>query len=105
LDPAYGAQPNRLDHLRLKVEVNIRIVMALGCLAFVFIGIPLGIRNPRRESSFSVGISLLLAFGFYLVIIVAQTLARRPELAPHLFVWFPIPVSIILGVWLIRRLN
>jgi lipopolysaccharide export system permease protein len=104
-DPVVGAEPNPLEHLRMMVEVNTRIVMALGCLAFVFIGIPLGIRNPRKESSFSIGISLLLAFAFYLFIIMALTVSRRPELAPHLFVWFPIPFSIILGVWLIRRLN
>lgn len=105
LDPVLGVNPDLLEHLRLRVEINKRIVMALGCLAFVFLGVPLGIRNPRRESSISVGISLFMAFVFYLFIIVAQTLGRRPELFPHLFVWFPIPVSIILGCWLIRRLN
>jgi lipopolysaccharide export system permease protein len=105
LNPATGANPDLLEHLRTCVEVNKRMVMALGCLAFVFLGVPLGIRNPRRESSISVGISLFLAFLFYLFIIVAQTLGRRPELFPHLFVWFPIPVSIILGTWLIRRMN
>ncbi len=105
LNPRTGSQPDPLEHLRMKVEVSTRIVMALGCLAFVFIGIPLGIRNPRRESSISIGLSLLLAFIFYLFIIVALTLARRPEFSPHLFVWFPIPVSVMLGAWLIRRMN
>ncbi len=105
LNPIAGVAPDPLEHLRLWVEINKRIVMALGCLAFVLVGVPLGIRNPRRESSISVGISLLLAFVFYLFIIVAQTLGRRPELFPQFFVWFPIPVSIILGTWLIRRMN
>lgn len=104
-DPVVGSRPDPIEHLRMRVELNMRIVMALGCLAFVFIGIPLGIRNPRRESSVSIGISLLLAFAFYLFIITALTLARKPWLMPHLFVWFPIPISIILGVWLIRRMN
>ena len=103
--PATATRPERLEYLRLLVEVNKRIVMALGCVAFVFLGVPLGISNPRRESSISVGLSLLLAFVFYLFIILAQTLGRRPELFPHLFVWFPIPVSIILGILLIRRMN
>jgi lipopolysaccharide export system permease protein len=105
MNPVTGTSPDLLEHLRLRVEVNKRMVMALGCLAFVFLGVPLGIRNPRRESSISVGISLFLAFVFYLFVIVAQTLGRRPELFPHLFVWFPIPISIILGSWLIKRMN
>jgi lipopolysaccharide export system permease protein len=105
LHPVSGTNPDFLEHLRLLVEVNKRLVMSLGCLAFVFLGVPLGIRNPRRESSISIGISLALAFIFYLFIIVAKTLGRRPDLFPHLFVWFPIPVSIILGVWLIRRMD
>jgi lipopolysaccharide export system permease protein len=103
--PLRGAAPDLLEHLRIRVEVNKRMVMALGCMAFVFLGIPLGIRNPRRESSASVGISLLLAFLFYLFVIVSQTLARRPEFFPDVFVWFPIPFSVILGCWLIRRMN
>ncbi len=104
-NPVTGRTPNPVERLRLVVEVNIRVVMALACLAFVLLGIPLGVRNPRRESAVSVGISLLLAFIFYLFIVAAETLGRRPEMVPHLFVWFPIPVSFILGSWLFRRLN
>lgn len=103
--PESGTAPDAREHLRLVVEIQMRLVLSVACLAFVLLGIPLGIRNPRRESSVSVGISLLLAFTYYLFIIAAQTLSRRPELSPHLFVWLPVPVSVMVGLVLIRRSN
>jgi lipopolysaccharide export system permease protein len=90
---------------RLLVEVNKRIVMALAAAVFVLLGIPLAVYNPRKESSVSIGLSLLMAVLFYMAIIIPKTLGDHPEYRPHLLVWLPILVSLMLGTWLMRRLN
>jgi lipopolysaccharide export system permease protein len=93
------------QRMPLTVELNKRFAMSASCFAFALLGMPLGVKSHRKESSISVAISLLVAFSFYLFIIVADSLSRQPELQPYLFVWFPIALSLILGVFLIERTN
>lgn len=89
----------------LLVEVNRRYVLALACLAFAMLGIPLGVKAHRKESSVGVGISLALVFNFYLFIIIAESLEKHPGFHPHLIVWIPIVLAMGLGAWLIERNN
>ncbi|MBN1669603.1 MAG: LptF/LptG family permease [Kiritimatiellae bacterium] len=89
----------------LYVQVNKRIVLALSCFTFALIGMPLGIRAHRKESTIGVGMSILLAFLFYLFLIVADSLATRPEWHPELIVWIPVGLSLGLGLCLLQRAN
>ena len=89
----------------LRVELHKRMAMSAACVAFAFLGIPLGIKAHRKESSVGVGISLVLVVNFYLFIIVGESLEKRPEFLPHLIVWLPIVISVAIGSWLIHRNN
>jgi lipopolysaccharide export system permease protein len=89
----------------LAVQLNKRFVLAISCLAFVLLGVPLGIKAHRKESSIGVAISLFLVFNFYLFIVIAETLDRRPETRPDLIIWVPVLICIELGIYLLRRLN
>jgi len=90
---------------KLTVELNKRLVLSVSCFAFVMLGIPLGIKAHRKESSIGIGISLLLVFHFYLFILVAETLEKRPQYQPHLINWIPVVLSLALGAWLVHRNN
>lgn len=100
---------NEKDTLREKmsiaVELNKRLALSASCFAFVLLGIPLGISAHRKESSIGVGISLILVFNFYLFIIIAESLAKRPEVRPDLIVWLPVLISVTLGSYLVHRAN
>lgn len=87
------------------VEVNKRLAVSLSCFAFTLIGIPLGMKSRRKESSIGVGISLALVFGFYLFIIIANSLVGNPELRPDMIVWLPVIFCEIIGFVLIHRDN
>ena len=91
--------------MTMAVEMNKRLVLALSCVAFVLLGVPLGIRAHRKESSAGVAMSLLIMFGFYLFVIVAETLAKRPECRPDLIAWLPLLVCAELGYILLKRMN
>ena len=89
----------------LAVELNKRLALSLSCFSFVLLGMPLGIKAHRKESSVGVGISLLLVFNFYLFIIVAESLEKHPAARPDLIVWLPVVLSVALGIALTRRMN
>jgi lipopolysaccharide export system permease protein len=89
--------------MEMKVELNERVALAFSCFAFVMLGIPLGIKTHRRESSIGIAISLLLIFGVYIFMLLANALAKRPECHPDLIVWTPIAAAVGLGIYLIRR--
>lgn len=87
------------------VEANERIALSLSCFAFTLLGIPLGMKSRRRESSVGIAISLLVIFGFYFFIIVADSLVRYPDLRPDLIIWIPVLLCELAGFYLIKKMD
>lgn len=98
-DPARAAA----EHMKFSVEIQKRIVLSVSCLAFVLLGVPLGVTAHRKESSIGVATSLLLVFGFYLFIIAAESLREYPAVRPDLITWMPVVLAATLGWLLVRR--
>lgn len=100
-------KPKDLERQRMfmVVEINKRFSLALSCFAFVLIGIPLGMKSRRKESSIGLAIALGMVFLFYLFSIFANSLVGRPEFRPDLIVWMPVIICELLGVFLIYRLK
>lgn len=90
---------------RASTEVATRTTLALACLCFVLIGIPLGIQNHRRESSAGLSIALVVAGGFYLFCLTGESLAKNPDLNAYWLVLVPVPVSLILSRYFLRKNN
>jgi len=95
----------RASAMRMMVEFHKRLALSGACFAFVFLGIPLGVRSHRKESSLGIGISLLAVFVFYMFIILAEQLAAYPQYRPDLLNWIPIVLSFLAGILMIRRLH
>jgi len=102
-NPQLASDDLARERMLLLVELNKRLALSASCYAFVLLGIPLGIRTHRKESSVGVAISLGLMFSFFLFILVAESLAKRPETQPHLIVWLPVLISVLLGSVLLNR--
>ena len=103
LPPTPDPQPVARRQMLLLVEAAKRIVLSLSCLAFAVLGVPLGLRTSRRESSIGIAMSLLLVFVFYLFIIVGESLAKYPAVYPQAIVCLPLVLAMGLGGYLIRR--
>lgn len=99
--------PEDLDvhRMSLMVETSTRLALSFSCYAFVLLGAALGMKIHRKESSIGMAVSLILVFIFYFFIIIADSLAGRPEFQPHLIVWIPFVISEGLGFCLIQRNN
>lgn len=91
------------ERMKLMVQANKRLALSIACFAFGILGIPLGLKSQRRESSTGIGISLVLVIVFYLFIILAENYASRPALRPDLMVWIPVIAAEIIGFLLLKR--
>lgn len=93
---------DRKNLTRALTELTSRVTFALACFCFVFVGIPLGLQNHRRESSKGIAISLVIAGSFYLFCLTGESLAKNPDLNASWIVFVPVPVCIVLGHYLLR---
>jgi lipopolysaccharide export system permease protein len=87
------------------MEAHQRIAAAVACVAFTLIGIPLGIKTSRRETSIGIALSLGLALIYYLMMVLANTLRNRPYFYPEAILWTPNLIFEVLGVWLLWRVS
>ncbi|MGF1656721.1 MAG: LptF/LptG family permease [Verrucomicrobiales bacterium] len=95
----------REDTTRARTELHKRWSFSLACITFALVGIPLGVTTQRRETSAGFGVSLLVAFAYFIFIEVANTLRDTPAAQPHLIMWLPNFVLGGFGIWLFRRLQ
>ena len=92
-----------IEKSRMMIEANRRVSIAIGCFTFMLIGIPLGVKSHRKETSVGMVMSLAIVFAYYIFIVVAKALADYPHLHPNLILWIPMVGLQLLGIRLIRR--
>ena len=87
----------------LRAELSRRFALGIAPVVFMLLGIPLGIRTSRRESNIGVAISLSVMILYYAFLIIAKSLSKRPEYYPHVIIWIPSIVCLVISIFLIRK--
>jgi lipopolysaccharide export system permease protein len=95
----------RARAMKMMVEFHKRLALSGASFAFVFLGIPLGIRSHRKESSLGIAMSLAAVFVFYMFVLLAEQLAGFPRFRPDLLTWIPVLLFLAAGIVMIRRLH
>jgi lipopolysaccharide export system permease protein len=92
------ASPNETGQQRLERErslaridlvVSERYNNALAVLSFALIGVPLGIKVSRRETSANLGVAVALALGYYFLTNAIGWLEKRPDWHPATLLFLP----------------
>lgn len=97
------------EHERTKMKVRLtvqeKLQNALAMLSFTLIGVPLGIRVSRRETSANLGVAVALSLGYYFLTVMVNWLDRYPAYRPDLLFWLPNVLFIALGLRLFVRIG
>lgn len=103
-DPAQEKQARR-DRMKLELVYQDKVNTALAILSLTLIGVPLGIKVSRRETSANFAIAVGLTLAYYLLTVAVKVLDRHPEYRPDLLLWVPNLLLIGLGAWLMTRIE
>ena len=85
--------------------VQEKLSLATAVFSFALLGIPLGIRVSRRETSANLGLAIVLVLSFYVLTAGVKALDQRPEWRPDLLIWLPNLLFAGLGFHLFRRIG
>lgn len=91
------------EHSRTKTEFSKRIVFALASICFVLVGVPLGIKSHRKESSIGMAISLAISLVYYLIVILMISLDKTFVIRPEILIFLPVAICLVLASWLVPR--
>ncbi|MGB1131342.1 MAG: LptF/LptG family permease, partial [Haloferula sp.] len=83
---------------RFRAQQTSRYTTSFACLAFAFIGVPLGIKARRRDTS----TGLIFSLGIGAAYFVAGSMISTTEDTQWLL-WIPNILSVLLGIFLFRR--
>jgi lipopolysaccharide export system permease protein len=88
----------------LEAENSLRYAIAFASLALAMVGIPLATVLRKGGKSFSFGITVVMIFFYYLLLISGLTLAEKSLLPPHLALWIGNVIFIGIGIYLFKRM-
>ena len=89
----------------LEVNLHREIAFSFACIGFTLVGIPLGIRSNRRETSVGIFIALALLALYYSFVALGLAWENQPERFPQIFMWLPNLIFQAVGGFLLWRAN
>ncbi len=91
------------DLSKTKTELSKRFVFAMASICFVLVGVPLGIKAQRKESTIGMAISLAISLGYYLVVMLMLSMQKNFAIHPEFLIWLPVVACFALAAYLMPK--
>jgi lipopolysaccharide export system permease protein len=98
-DPAMPVK----TRLKLESEIMTRYSFSMACLAFAFVGVPLGLQSQRRDTTRGLMISVLIGTGYFLITMMADQV--KSETWATVLLWAPNVLCVLCGLALFRKVR
>jgi lipopolysaccharide export system permease protein len=89
--------------LNVAVQIQSKSAFPFICLIFGLLGSAMGIRPQRTGKATSFGVSVLLIFGYYVIMFFCEQLGQGEVISPFLAGWLPSFIGIAIGGWLVAQ--
>ena len=100
---AGGEKQHTRDVMNVSLAIQDKFNWALAIFSFTLVGVPLGIKVSRKETSANLAVAVVLALAYYLFVVVVGWL--NPPYHPDILLWVPNVVLLSLGTWLLGRVD
>lgn len=88
---------------KAKMAFHEKFAMGFSVISFAMIGVPLGIRVSRKETSANLFLAMGLALGYYILMMSISWIGGQSQYRPDLLFWIPNFLYQGLGCWLFFR--
>jgi LPS export ABC transporter permease LptG/LPS export ABC transporter permease LptF len=95
---AHGLPAGDPDRRVAWIEIHKKFAIPFACVAFAFVGVPLGRRLRRGGRGGSFALSLLILLAYYLLLSSGETWAHDGRVDPAVAIWLPNALLLLLGV-------
>ena len=82
------------DTKELEVQLQLKYSVPFACFVFVLFGAPLGLKPHRGSASIGLGLSLIIIFGYYILLSICMGMGLAGTIHPFISAWIP---NIIVG--------
>ncbi len=97
-------QKNGADVQKELVELHLKVAFPFACVVLVLLGVPTGWKLGKWSSmATSVGLCLVVSFGYVGLIQVGQALGQTGVLSPAFAGWMANGLFLVIGGWLLVR--
>lgn len=96
-------EQKRLREVEMTIHEN--AALAFSVLSLALVGVPLGIRTRRTETSANLGMALFLTMGYYCLLVAATWMKDKPGFHAEYLLWMPNLAFQALGGWMWWRLG
>lgn len=96
---------NTKEIRKLEVRLEQKYALPFICVVFAVVGASLGMRPQRTGAAIGFGLSVLIIFGYYLLLFVCGALGQVEFLSPIAAAWLPNLIGITAGLVILTRVT